>query len=57
MIRYAFVMTDAEGRETRWERYVPSTSLYDLWRAEDSAIRGFIATFGTEPTTVRRIHW
>lgn len=55
MVKYAWVMTNDYGRETRWERYARSSSIMDKMMAEDSAIKAFIGTFGHDPFSVREV--
>lgn len=55
MIKHAFIVTNAKGSEFRYERYAQSSSTHDAMRAEDSAIRAFIETFGVNPTSVREV--
>lgn len=55
MIKHSYVITDASGREYRYDRYAQSTSIADAMRAEDSAIKAFITAFEVNPTSVREV--
>ncbi len=55
MTLHSFILTDHNGREARYDRYVKSTSLADRFQAEDSAIRAFQAATGRNPVSVVRV--
>jgi hypothetical protein len=55
LVMVGIIITDDYGREHRYDRWAQSTSLHDRMRAEDSAIRAYIAATGQEPYQVRPV--